>query len=132
MLRTMRRFSYALAFLVIGGLLLSVGSSVSSAQTTRRVIIVQRFDPFFPYYIYPYPYPYSYVAANYGEVKIDTHHRAAEVYIDDGYAATITKSKKFALRPGTHEIALRSSDGETFYHQRVTVVVGQTTKLSIS
>jgi len=43
-----------------------------------------------------------------------------------------TTFAKFALRPGTHEIALRSSDGETFYHQRVTVVIGQTTKLSIS
>jgi hypothetical protein len=109
-----------------------VGSSVSSAQATRRTIILQRVGPVFPYYVYPYPYPYSYIAANYGEVKIDTHHRAADVYIDDGYAATITKSKKFALRPGTHEIGLRSSDGETFYHQRVTVVVGQTTKLSVS
>jgi hypothetical protein len=132
MLRTMRRFSHAMAVLLVGGLFLSVVPSVSSAQVRRRVIIVERFDPFFPWYAYPYPYaPYS-MAANYGEVKIDPQHRFAEVYIDGGYAATITKSKKFALRPGTHEIALRNSDGETFYHKRVAVLVGQTTKLRVS
>jgi len=132
MLRTRQRFSSAFAFLLIGGFLLSTGPSVRAAQGTRRVIIVQRFDPLFPYYVYPYPFPAYYLAANYGEVKVDTHHEFAEVYIDGGYAATITKSKKFALRPGTHEITLRNSDGETFYHKRVAVLVGQTTKLGIS
>jgi hypothetical protein len=118
--------------LLVGGLFLSVVPSVSSAQVRRRVIIVQRFDPFFPWYGYPYPYPPYYMAANYGEVKIDPQHKFAEVYIDGGYAATITKSKKFALRPGTHEIDLKNSDGETFYHKRVAVLVGQTTKLRVS
>ena len=132
MLRTKQRLSCVFAALLIGGVLLSVGSSTSLAQGTRRVIIVQRFDPFFPYYGYPYPYAPYYVAANYGEVKIDMHHRTAEVYIDGGYAATITKSKKFALRPGNHEISLRSPDGETFYHERVAVIIGQTTKLRVS
>ena len=132
MLRTMRRFSNLLPVLLIGGLLLSVGPSVGLAQGTRRVIVVQRFNPFFPYYVYPYPYAPYYVAANYGEVKIDMHHQTAEVYIDGGYAATITKPKKFALRPGNHEISLRSPDGETFYHQRVAVTVGETTKLRVS
>ena len=128
MLRTIRRI---FPVLLIGGLILSAGSSASLAQG-RRVIIVQRFDPFVPYYAYPYPYAPYYIAANYGEVKIDMHHQKAEVYIDGGYAATITKSKKFALRPGDHEITLRGPDGETFYHQRVAVTVGQTTKLSVS
>ena len=132
MLRTKQRLSRVFSALLIGGVLLSVGSSTSLAQGTRRVIIVQRFDPFFPYYGYPYPYAPYYVAANYGEVKIDMHHRTAEVYIDGGYAATITKSKKFALRPGNHEISLRSPDGETFYHERVAVIIGQTTKLRVS
>lgn len=79
--------------------------------------------------LYPYaPYP----VANAGEVKIDTHHKFAKVYIDGGYAATITKSKKFTLRPGTHNIVLKNSDDVTFYHKRVAVLVGQTTKLSVS
>ena len=127
----MQRFSYAFAFLLIGGFVLSTEPSLCSAQAARRVIIVQR--PLFPYYGNPYPLPDYYLAANYGEVKVDTHHEYAEVYIDGGYAATITKLKKFAaLRPGAHEITLRNSDGETFYHKRVAVLVGQTTKLSIS
>lgn len=79
--------------------------------------------------LYPYaPYP----VANAGEVKIDPHHKFAKVYIDGGYAATITKSKKFTLRPGTHNIVLKNSDDVTFYHKRVAVLVGQTTKLSVS
>ena len=135
MLRTMRRFPYAVAVVLAGGLLLGAAPS-SSAQVRRRVIVVQRFDPFFdpffPWYGYPYPYPPYYMAANYGEVKIDPHHKFAEVYIDGGYAATITKSKKFTLRPGIHEISLRSPNGETFYDQRVAVTVGETTKLRIS
>jgi hypothetical protein len=136
MLRNMRWFSYALAILLIGGLFLSIAPS-SLAQVRRQVIIVQHYAPFYPYdpfwydpYWYPYP-PY-YVAANYGEVKIDPQHKLAKVYIDGGYAATITKSKKFTLRPGTHEITLRNSDGVTFYHKRVAVLVGQTTKLRVS
>jgi len=135
MLRTMRRFSYALAVVLVGGLLLGAAPS-SSPQVRRRVIIVQRFDPFygpfFPWYGYPYPYAPYYMAANYGEVKIDPQHKFAEVYIDGGYAGTITKSKKFALKPGNHEIALKNSDGVTFYHKRVAVMVGQTTKLRVS
>ncbi len=117
------------------GLFLSAAPS-SLAQVRRRVIIVQRFDPFFdpffPFYAYPYPYPPYYMAANYGEVKIDPHHKFAEVYIDGGHAGTITKSKKFALKPGNHEITLRNSDGVTFYRKRVAVMVGQTTKLRVS
>ena len=72
MLRTMRRFSYALAVALVGGLLLGAAPS-GSAQGRRRVIVVQRFDPFFdpffPWYGYPYPYPPYYMVANYGEVN---------------------------------------------------------------
>src|SRR6266446_7786195 len=60
------------------------------------------FYPFYPYYGY-YPYPPSYMSANYAEVKIETHRKDAEVYIDGGYAARIKETKKFALRPGNHD-----------------------------
>jgi len=98
------------------------------------VIVIQRFNPFFPYYAYPYPYPYPayYMTANFGEVKIDTHAKDAAVYIDGGYAAKIREAKKFALRPGNHDIELRDSDGRTFYQQQVAVTVGHTTKLHVS
>jgi len=110
----------------------------ASAQRIRsRVVIVGPgpfygpFYPFYPYYGY-YPYPPSYMSANYGEVKIETHRKDAEVYIDGGYAARIKEAKKFALRPGNHDIELRDSEGQTLYQERVAVTVGRTTKLHVS
>lgn len=132
----MQRFFHGLALLLMGGLFLSFAPSVSNAQVRRRVIVVQPVGPVFydPFFYGPYWYPYGpyYPAANSGEVKIDTHHKFAKVYIDGGYAATITKAKKFTLRPGTHNIVLKNSDDVTFYRKHVAVLVGQTTKLSVS
>jgi hypothetical protein len=87
------------------------------------------FGPWYPYYGY-YPYPPGYAVPNYGEVKIDTPRKDAEVYIDGGYAARIKEAKKFALRPGNHEVELRDSEG-TFYHEKVAVTIGHTTKLHV-
>jgi hypothetical protein len=132
MRRLMSWFSRTLTAALLGGALLSPLAPASAAQVRRQVIIVQRFDPFFPYYAYPYPYAPYYMYRNYGEVKIETNRKYSDVYIDGGYAATIKKSKKFALRPGGHDIELRNSDGVTFYQKRVTVIVGETTKLHVS
>ena len=132
MRRSMYLLSRTLTAALLGGVLLGALAPVSAAQVRRRVIIVERFGPFFPYYFEPYPYPAYYMYRNYGEVKIETHRKYTDVYVDGGYAATIKKSKKFALRPGTHDIELRDSDGVTFYHQRVSVFVGETTKLHAS
>jgi PEGA domain len=130
MRKSMRWLSVALASAMTGGLLLSAAPSVSAQR--RHVVIVERpfWGPFYPYGYYPYP-PY-YMSANYGEVKIDTHRKDAAVYIDGGYAAMTNKTKKFALRPGNHDIELRDSDGRSFYQERVAVMVGQTTKLHVS
>jgi len=107
----------------------------ASAQRIRsRVVIVERgafFGPFYPFYGY-YPYPPSYMSENFGEVKIETDRKDAKVYIDGGYAARIKEAKKFALRPGNHDIELRNSDGQTFYQERVAVTIGHTTKLHVS
>jgi hypothetical protein len=130
--KSIRWFSRTLTAALLGGALWSTLAPVTEAQVRRQVIIVQRFDPFFPYYVYPYPYAPYYMYRNYGEVKIETNRKYSDVYIDGGYAVTIKKSKKFALRPGTHDIELRNSDGVTFYQQRVTVMVGETTKLHVS
>jgi PEGA domain len=130
MRKSMRWLSVALACAMTGGLFLSAAPPASAQR--RHVVIVERpfWGPFYPYGYYSYP-PY-YMAANYGEVKIDTHRKHAAVYIDGGYAATTDKTKKFALRPGNHDIELRDSDGRTFYQERVAVMVGQTTKLHVS
>jgi hypothetical protein len=127
----MRYLSIALASALTLGFL---GLAPTASAQRRRVVIVERgpfWGPFYPYYGY-YPYPPSYMAANYGEVRIDTHEKDAAVYIDGGYAAKIKEAKKFALRPGNHEIQLRDSDGRTLYQEQVAVTVGRTTKLHVS
>jgi hypothetical protein len=138
MRKTMQWLSIALACAMTGGLLLGLAPAASAQRIRGRVVIVgpapyfgPYYGPFYPYYGY-YPYPPSYMAANFGEVKIETHLKNAEVYIDGGYAARIKEAKKFALRPGNHDIELRDSDGRTFYQERVAVMVGQTTKLHVS
>jgi hypothetical protein len=134
MRKTMHWLSIALACAITGGLLLGVAPTSSAQRIRGRVVIVGPgpfFGPFYPYYGY-YPYPPAYMAANFGEVEFKTHLKNAEVYIDGGYAAQIKETKKFALRPGNHDIELRDLDGQTLYQERVAVTIGQTTKLHVS
>ena len=72
--------------------------------------------------------PYVAVPAT-GTVKIKTQDKNAAVYVDGGYAGPAAKLKKFALRPGNHDIALRDSRGHTFYQERIAVIVGRTTEI---
>ena len=97
----------------------------------QRVIVVEPIRVFDPYFAYPYPYAYpsDYMSANFGYVKIKTDRKDASVFVDGGFADKIEKAKKFALRPGNHEIELRDSDGRTLYKQKVAVLVGKTTEL---
>ena len=99
----------------------------------HRIVIVEPIRVFDPYFDYPYPYAYEpdYMAQNFGYVKIKTDHKDATVYVDGGYADRIEKAKKFALRPGTHDIELRDSDGRTLLHEKVAVLVGKTTELKV-
>src|SRR5215469_936406 len=125
MSKTMRWVLNALATAITAGLLMSSAPSAFAQQRLQhRVVVIEQvpvIDPFFPY---PYPYPPNYVARNYGYVKVNAHHRSAAIYVDGGYADRIEKTKQFALRPGTHEIELRDSDGRTFFQERVAVIVG--------
>jgi len=138
MRKTMRFGSIALATAITGALLL-VMAPTSPAQRviSRRVVVIERtpflYDPFFPYGGY-YSYRPRYAAVNYGEVKIEAHHRDkdANVYIDGGFAANLRDHHRFALRPGNHDIELRDSDGETIYQERVAVTIGETVKLRVS
>jgi hypothetical protein len=118
------------AIILIAGLLLTLAPA-ASAQ--RRVIVVRPgpffYDPF--WYPYPYPYPPGYYVQNVGYVKIETEHKDAQVFVDGGYAGTAGKLKKFALRPGSHDIVLKDRDGRPFYQERVAVILGKTTKLRV-
>src|SRR6266568_5991797 len=141
----MRVFWKMLTSLVLGGLLVS---SMAVAQKStpapapppapmaqqpalQQVVVVEPirvFDPFFAY-PYPYAYPPDYMAANFGYVKIKTDRKDASVFVDGGFADKVEKAKKFALRPGNHNIELRDSDGRTLYKEQVAVIVGKTTEL---
>jgi PEGA domain-containing protein len=66
------------------------------------------------------PYPLT------GNVKIVTHDKSDSVYVDGGYVGVTRKVKKFPLRPGNHDIALRDPRGHTFFQERVYVIAGKT------
>lgn len=99
----------------------------ASPPPNQRVVVVEPIRVFDPFFEYPYPYAYSpdYMATNFGYVKIKTEHKDASVYVDGGFADKIEKAKKFALRPGNHEIELRDSDGRSLFRDRVAVIVRQ-------
>ena len=150
----MRRFWKILTTGIMGGALLGL-TPTTSAQTTakpapgpkmsapmatapaqqpgQRVIIVEPIRVFDPFYTYPYAYAYppDYMNQNFGYVKIDTKRKDDSVYVDGGFADKIAKAKKFALRPGNHDIELRDSDGRIIFHERVAVLVGKTTTLHV-
>jgi len=105
----------------------------AAAPPPQRIVIVEPirvFDPFFDY-PYPYAYPPDYMASNFGYVKIKTDLKDAFVYVDGGFADRVEKAKKFALRPGTHDIELRDSDGRILFQEKVAVIVGKTTELRV-
>ena len=74
--------------------------------------------------------PYGYVRGPVtGSVKIDTKMKDASVYVDGGFAGTVGELKTFHLRPGSHDIELRTHDGNTFYQEHVDVIAGKTLKI---
>jgi PEGA domain len=73
-----------------------------------------------PYAVVPYT----------GQVKIKTNDKNAAVFVDGGYAGQAAKLKKFALRPGTHNIELRDQSGHAFYQERVQVIPGKTLEIN--
>ena len=108
-------------------------STQQMSPQQRRVIVVDPIRVYDPFYDYPYPYAYEpdYMSQNFGYVKIDTDRKDASVYVDGGLADKVEKAKKFALRPGTHDIELRDSDGRTIYKERIAVLVGKTSKIHV-
>ena len=108
--------------------------ATAAPQPNRRVVVVEPIRVFDPFFDYPYPYAYEpdYMSQNFGYVKIETDRKDATVYVDGGMADKIEKAKKFALRPGTHEIELRDSDGRTLYKEKIAVLVGKTSKIHVS
>ena len=111
----------------------SATAPTTASQPRQRVVIVEPIRVFDPFFDYPYPYAYApdYMAENFGYVKLDTKMKDASVYVDGGFADKVEKAKKFALRPGTHNIELRDSDGRPIFKESVAVLVGKTTTLHV-
>lgn len=114
--------------------LLALAIVVPAASARPRVFIGGYFGPAFygpayygwygPVYAYPAPSP------NIGKIKFDTKMKDAGVFVDGGYAGTVRQLGTFPLRRGTHNIELRSPDGQTIFQQKVDVLAGKTLKLA--
>ena len=65
----------------------------------------------------------------FGELRLREGEVTRRYFVDGGFADKIEKAKKFALRPGNHNVELRDSDGRTIYKEQVAVIVGKTTEL---
>lgn len=70
--------------------------------------------------------PGYYYAPNTGNVKIDTHAKDDAVYVDGGFVGTVADARKLPLRPGNHDIQVRSPNGDTVFQETVRVIRGKT------
>ena len=118
--------------IVLTGLL----TLVPAASAAQGVVVVGGgfYRPYGPAWWGPGWYgPYwgpSYALVPYtGHVKIKTNDKNAAVFVDGGYAGQAGKLKKFALRPGTHNIELRHPSGRAFFQERVQVIPGKTVEI---
>jgi hypothetical protein len=73
----------------------------------------------------PYPYGAYYGAPNAGQVKLDTHVKDAQVFVDGAYAGTSGKLKTMWMRPGTYTIEMRAP-GQAQFAEKIYVVAGKT------
>jgi hypothetical protein len=80
------------------------------------------------YYGYGYgPYSYGpyFGVPNAGQVKLDTHVKDAQVFVDGAYAGTAGKLKTMWMRPGTYTIEMRAP-GQAQFAEKIYVVAGKT------
>jgi hypothetical protein len=66
-----------------------------------------------------------------GEVKLVTHMKDSQVYVDGGYAGLAGKLKHFDLSPGNHNLELRDSTGKSFYQERIQIIRDKTTEIRV-
>ena len=120
--------------------LLALVCIVPAASARPRVFVGGYFGPGYygpawygPGWGWYGPGPYAYERAPItGSVKIDTKMKDAGVYVDGGFAGTVDQLKTFHLRPGEHDIELRTHDGQSFYTEHINVIAGKTLKINPS
>jgi hypothetical protein len=114
---------------LIGIVLMTLFSATAFARGPAMVVVGPAFGPYGWYGPYYGPYPYGpYLVANVGQVKLDTHVKEADVFIDGSYAGTLRDLKTIMMRPGNYDISVRAPGRETF-EQKIYVVAGKTLKL---
>ena len=125
--------------------LLSLAILVPAASAHPRIFVGGYFGPgfygpayygwygpaYYGWYGPAYYAPYTFAPAPYlGKVKIDTKMKDASVFVDGGYAGTVGQLKTFPLRPGAHNIEVRSPSGQSIFQEKIDVLAGKTTKLA--
>jgi hypothetical protein len=114
---------------LIGIVLMTLLSATAFARGPAMVIVGPGFGPYGWYGSYYGPYPYGpYLVANVGQVKLDTHVKEADVFIDGSYAGTLRDLKTMMMRPGNYDISVRAPGRETF-EQKIYIVAGKALKL---
>ena len=114
---------------LIGTVLMTLFSATAFARGPAMVVVGPAFGPYGWYGPYYGPYPYGpYLVANVGQVKLDTHVKEADVFIDGSYAGTLRDLKTMMMRPGNYDISVRAPGRESF-EQKIYVVAGKTLKL---
>jgi hypothetical protein len=73
----------------------------------------------------PYGYGAYYGVPNAGQVKLDTHVKDAQVFVNGAYAGTSGKLKTMWMRPGTYTIEMRAP-GQPQFAEKIYVVAGKT------
>ena len=112
-----------------GIVLMTLLSATAFGRGPAMVVVGPGFGPYGWYASYYGPYPYGpYLVANVGQVKLDTHVKEADVFIDGSYAGTLRDLKTMMMRPGNYDISVRAPGRETF-EQKMYVVAGKTLKL---
>ncbi len=107
----------------------AVMSLAPASASAARIFVGGGFGPYWgpgPYYWGP-AYGYSY-APQTGEVKIDTHVKDAEVWINGAFAGTVKDVHTMHLRPGSYAIEVRHGGMEAL-SQQVYVTAGKTMHL---
>lgn len=65
-----------------------------------------------------------------GQVQVETLPAPdAQVFVDGGYKGTVGPHGSFALRPGLHNVEIKSPSGKRLYDQEVFVLPGHTTRI---
>ena len=112
-----------------GIVLMTLLSATAFGRGPAMVVVGPGFGPYGWYASYYGPYPYGpYLVANVGQVKLDTHVKEADVFIDGSYAGTLRDLKSMMMRPGNYDISVRAPRREVF-EQKIYVVAGKTLKL---